>query len=73
MQEKLSADSRASPWELYFFEEGGWILIGSFGSENEARESLHAHLGRSEVPQDYFALIGPEDKVMPLAPATYGR
>lgn len=68
MQEKRNADSRATPWELYFFEEGVWVLIDSFGSENDARESLAALGARSTVPQDYYALVGPEDKVMPLPP-----
>lgn len=72
MQEQRNADSRATPWELYFFEEGGWVLLNSFESEGDARETLSALLDRSEVTPDYFALIGPEDKVMPPAPASYG-
>lgn len=70
MQEKRDTDSRATPWTLYFFEEGGWVLIESFGSEEEARASTDALRARSEVPPDYFALVGPEDKVMPLAPTS---
>jgi hypothetical protein len=70
MQEKLDTDSRASPWEVYFYEEGGWVLLEAFGSENDARVFLGETLGRSGLPEDYYALVGPEDKVMPLAPAS---
>lgn len=73
MQERINADVRALPWELYFFEDGGWVLLDSFETEQEAiacRDALHA---RSKLPRDHYALIGPDDVIMPLEPASVRR
>ena len=70
MQERINADVRARPWEVYFFEDGGWVLLDSFEAEHDAiayRDALHA---RSKLPRDYYALIGPDDSAMPLEPAS---
>lgn len=71
MQEKLNNELRAFPWEVYFFEEGVWSPLQAFDSEHEARHYYDALVGESNLPRDFYALIGPDDKVMPLEPASY--
>src|SRR5688500_17034690 len=71
MQERLHADLRALPWEVYFFEDGGWVLLESFGAEHDAVAYRDALCEPSELSGDYYALIGPNDSVMPLGPASF--
>jgi hypothetical protein len=68
MQERMNADLRALPWEVYFFEDGGWVLLESFEAEHDAVAYRDALRDRSEFPDDYYTLIGPNDSVMPLEP-----
>jgi len=69
MQERLNADLRALPWEVYFFEDGGWVLLESFYAEHDAVAYREGLCGSSGFSPDYYALIGPNDSVMPLEPA----
>lgn len=73
MQEKLNADVRALPWEVYFFEDGGWVLLESFQAEQEAVAYRDGLCEQSDLPRDYFALIGPDDLAMPLEPGSVRR
>lgn len=69
MQERLNADLRALPWEVYFFEDGGWVLLESFYAERDAVAYREGLCSSSGFPPDYYALIAPNDSVMPLEPA----
>lgn len=68
MQERLNADVRALPWEVYFFEDGGWVLLEAFEAEQDAVAYRDGLGERSGLPAGYYALIGPEDEVMPAGP-----
>jgi len=70
MQERIRADVRARPWEVYFFEEGGWVLLESFETEHDAVAYRDGLCERGGLPADYYALIGPDDTIMPLEPVS---
>jgi hypothetical protein len=70
MQERMNAGVHALPWEVYFFEDGGWVLLESFDAKHDAVAYRDTLCERSKLPPDYYALIGPDDKTMPLAPAS---
>jgi hypothetical protein len=70
MQERINSGSRSLPWEVYFFEEGAWALLESFETEHEAAAYRDALCERSQLPVDYYALMGPNDSVMPLEPVS---
>lgn len=71
MQERLNSDLRTLPWEVYLFEDGGWVLLESFEAEQDAVAHRDALCERSGFPHDYYAVVGPEDSVMPLEPASF--
>lgn len=73
MQERMNGDLRAMPWEVYFFEDGGWVLLESFAAEHDAVAYRDALCDGSGLPDDYYALIGPHDSVMPLEPGSVRR
>jgi hypothetical protein len=71
MQEKLNDELRVFPWEVYFFEEGAWSRLQAFDNEDDARLYYNDVTSKSTLPKDFYALIGPGDKVMPMEPASY--
>jgi hypothetical protein len=71
MQERINADLSALPWKVWFFEDGGWVPLESFEAEHAAVAYRDALCERNGFPQDYYAVIGPNDSVMPLEPASF--
>jgi hypothetical protein len=70
MQERINSGLCPLPWEVYFFEEGAWVLLDSFETEHDAVVYRNGLCERSGLPEDYYALMGPNDSVMPLEPAS---
>jgi len=70
MQERINSGPRALPWEVYFFEEGVWVLLESFETEHDAVAYRDGLCERSGLPADYYALKGENDSAMPLEPAS---
>jgi hypothetical protein len=71
MRERIISGPRALPWEIYFFEDGVWVLLESFESEHDAAAYRDGLCERSGLPGDYYAFMGENDSVMPLEPASF--